>query len=159
MVISTTENSVQFMKPLIAFFLFFLSSSIYAQLENDGRAVNLISNHLFGEYTEHSDEQNVRAVLKSKDSFFSKINPLRYTASGLLFVYQNVFSEQISSNCVYHISCSEMTKKSIESQGLVKGTFIGLHQLTNCSTSIYHDHEAFEVDENQKIINALPEND
>lgn len=146
------------MKHITVLVAILFSSLLHAQ-DNKGLAEDMISTHLFGEYSSVDSGKKVRAALKSKDSFWSKINPLRYTASGLMFVYQNVFSEQISSNCVYQISCSEMTKKSIESQGLIKGTFIGLHQLTNCALNIYHDHEEFEIAEDQKIINVLPEND
>ncbi len=128
--------------------------------QNDGEKVaeNLVCDHLFSQYAEETSQVR-KALRPANERLIQKINPLRYLATGLMFVYQNLFSEQISSNCTYQVSCSEMTKKSIERDGLIKGTLIGLHQLTNCSTSILHDHEEFEISDNDKIINPLPTND
>ena len=136
-----------------------LSYQLSAQQEDNSSAENLVCSHIFGIYKDDQPEKKVRAVLKSEKTFISKINPLRYAATGFMFVYQNVFSEQISSSCTYEVSCSEMTKKSIESVGLIKGSFIGFHQLTNCSKSILHDHERFEISDDDKIINHIPHND
>jgi putative component of membrane protein insertase Oxa1/YidC/SpoIIIJ protein YidD len=147
------------MRIFFGFIVLLFSSSLHAQTETTSTAENMVCSHLFGNYSDDDSQKKVRAVLKQKDTFFSKINPLRYTASGLMFVYQNVFSEQISSSCVYEVSCSEMTKKSIEYHGLIKGTFIGLHQLTNCSNNILHDHESFERSDDDKVINSVSKND
>lgn len=147
------------MRILFGIIILLFSSSLQAQTDTKATAENMVCSHLFGNYSDDLKKKKVRSVLKSKDSFFSKINPLRYTATGLMFVYQNVFSEQISSSCVYEVSCSEMTKKSIEYHGLIKGTFIGLSQLTNCSKSILHDHESFEISDDEKVINSVSEND
>lgn len=85
----------------------------------------------------------------------TKLNPLTYLAAGLMFTYQNVISEQISANCSYEISCSEYTKKSIEYHGLIKGTLIGLHQLTNCSPGAKYDHCEHAVSNENKILNHI----
>ncbi len=85
----------------------------------------------------------------------AKINPLTYVAAGLLFFYQNVLSEQISANCTYQMSCSEYTKKCIERYGIVKGTLIGLHQLSCCVPNISADHCEHKISENYKIINII----
>ena len=147
------------MRILFCFTVLLFSSSLHAQTDTSATAENMVCTHLFGNYSDDAPKKKVRSALKSNGSIFSKINPLRFTATGLMFVYQNVFSEQISSSCVYEVSCSEMTKKSIEHHGLIKGTFIGLHQLTNCSKSILHDHESFEISDDEKVINSVSEND
>ena len=142
-----------------SFLLFLLLSTVVVAQSDDGSsAETMICNHLFGEY-QSEEPKKVRAALKSDGSTLSKLNPLRYAATGLMFIYQNVFSEQISSSCTYQISCSEMTKKSIESVGLIKGSFIGLHQLTNCSHAVILDHESFEISHDHKIINHIPHDD
>ena len=144
------------MKFMIIVFFFLIHSNTFSQGNEPGLAENAVCHHLFGEYASQDDFQSKRALLKSSDaSLLSKINPLIYLASGLLFVYQNIFSEQISSVCTYEISCSEMTKRSIARYGLFKGTFVGLHQLTNCSPSILHDHEDHVISDDDKIINSI----
>jgi putative component of membrane protein insertase Oxa1/YidC/SpoIIIJ protein YidD len=85
----------------------------------------------------------------------AKINPLTYVAGGLLFLYQNVLSEQISANCNFEISCSEYTKRSINEYGIVKGVFVGLHQLSCCSPTIYKDYCEYQLSENGKVKNEV----
>ena len=144
------------MKFTIVVFFFLIHGNTFSQDGELGLAENAVCHHLFGKHTNHDDLPKNRALLNSSESSArTKINPLTYLASGLLFVYQNLFSEQISAVCTYEISCSEMTKKSIEHHGLIKGTFIGLHQLTNCSSSILHDHENHVISDNDKIINSV----
>ena len=97
-----------------------------------------------------------RKLLNVNDkSIWMKINPLTYVAAGSLFVYQNVFSEQISANCTYHISCSEFTKKSIEKHGLIKGSIIGLHQLSNCINGNTQQHCPYKISKSNKILNEI----
>jgi len=55
--------------------------------------------------------------LVSPKNDITKINPLFYVGGTLLFLYQNVFSEQIQAQCAYQISCSEYTKLSIQKKG------------------------------------------
>jgi len=99
-----------------------------------------------------------RKLLNLRDANWkTKFNPLTYLAVGLMYTYQNVVSEQISAECNYEISCSEMTKKSIEAYGIVKGTLIGLHQLTNCFPGMKYEHCNHALSANNKIINAVHE--
>lgn len=116
---------------------------------------SLVLDHLFSSYREKETPKKRVALSISEDKKVARLNPLMYVASGMLFVYQNVFSEQISAVCTYEISCSEITKKSIEREGLFKGILIGFHQLTNCSPSLLHDHEEHSISDNDKIINSF----
>ncbi len=61
----------------------------------------------------------------------------------LLFVYQNVFSAQISANCAYEISCSEYTKKCIEKHGIFVGSIQGFHQFMHCTPSAIDEVPAY----------------
>jgi putative component of membrane protein insertase Oxa1/YidC/SpoIIIJ protein YidD len=100
------------------------------------------------------NETNKRKILSLKNSKLStKLNPLTYISSALLFVYQQVFSEQISANCTYEISCSEFTKKAIEKHGIIKGSLIGFHQLSNCVTGIKYEYPDHLISNENKIIN------
>lgn len=62
-------------------------------------------------------------------------NPIQVVFGGLMFLYQNVFSDQISAHCMYEISCSEYTKLNIEKNGLIRGSILGFHQLMHCTPS------------------------
>lgn len=107
---------------------------------------------LFSDYKEIKIEK--KAFIKPEVNN-SNHNPFLYLAGGLLFVYQNLFSAQISANCVYEISCSEYTKKSIQKHGIIKGSFIGMHQLSCCTPSIHKDYCEHSISESDKIINRI----
>ena len=100
-------------------------------------------------------ELNGISKRKMLDFNSGKYNPLTYLAGSLLFVYQNLISEQISANCMYQISCSEFTKRNIEKYGLIKGTLIGIHQLSCCQANIDEDFCQFRINKNGKIINPI----
>jgi putative component of membrane protein insertase Oxa1/YidC/SpoIIIJ protein YidD len=91
---------------------------------------------------------------KKTSSYF---NPFIYLGAGMLFVYQNIFSEQIQADCAYEISCSEFTKRSIHKHGFFKGTLRGFNQLSECSPTALYEHEPVNVNGRQKIINRLEE--
>ncbi len=97
-----------------------------------------------------------RKLLNLKDKKWTfKLNPLTYIAAGLMYTYQNVISEQISANCNYQISCSEYTKKCIEKYGLIKGTLLGLNQLSQCIPNIQEEHCEHVISEQNKVINVI----
>ena len=77
------------------------------------------------------------ARFKHRASYF---NPLSYAGAGLLFIYQNVFSEQIQADCTYMVSCSQYTKLCIERHGILKGTLMGFNQLSECFPAARYEH-------------------
>ncbi|MFL5753193.1 MAG: membrane protein insertion efficiency factor YidD [Bacteroidia bacterium] len=88
-------------------------------------------------------------------SLVYRINPVTYISAGALFIYQNVISQQIQASCMYEISCSEFTKRSIEREGFIKGLLSGINQLTNCMPSAIDEHCAYVISKDLKIINSL----
>jgi uncharacterized protein len=91
---------------------------------------------------------------KKRSSYF---NPLSYLGAGMLFVYQNMFSEQIQADCVYETSCSEFTKRCIHKSGFFIGTLKGFNQLSECSPAAIYEHAPINVNSRQKIINRIEE--
>ncbi len=91
----------------------------------------------------------------SQATFLQKINPLTYVGAGLLFFYQRVISEQISADCTYQMSCSEMTKRAIAKYGIIRGALIGVNQLASCVPGNHHEHAKHKLNAKGKIINDL----
>ncbi|MBA2610592.1 MAG: membrane protein insertion efficiency factor YidD [Bacteroidetes bacterium] len=89
-----------------------------------------------------------------KSSYF---NPLNYLGESVLFVYQNIFSEQIQASCNYEISCSEFTKLSIRRSGFFIGTLKGFNQLSECAPTAKYEHPAVYLNNEGKIINHFEE--
>lgn len=81
----------------------------------------------------------------------SKFNPLAWLGAGVLFVYQNVFSEQIQADCVYEVSCSEHTKHVIARHGIVRGVLEGFDQLSECARGAKYEHPDLYISTQGKI--------
>jgi uncharacterized protein len=98
-------------KPLILFFIYFLFNlSLHAQ-NSDSISTTLI-NSTFREFD--IAPKLHRGFITLPKSNLKKLNPLIYIGGGLLYVYQNMVSEQIQANCMYHVSCSENMKTQLQ---------------------------------------------
>jgi len=141
---------------LIFYYAQFFPFQIHAQQINCSINNEIIS--AVFENNENSSTLKKREILSLKNkSFTQKLNPFLYIGATLLYFYQNVISEQIQANCMYKISCSEYTKKSIEKNGFVKGTLSGFHQLSNCFQGAIYEHPVYMINENGKINNLIDE--
>jgi putative component of membrane protein insertase Oxa1/YidC/SpoIIIJ protein YidD len=135
------------------FILFCFNASMLVSQSNTGLNINQ-------KIIEKSfDDMDRNVVKKRKILAFKKkhsqLNPLNYIGAGLLYVYQNIFSEQIQAECAYEVSCSEYTKLSIQQRGFLIGTLSGFNQLSECFPGAKFEHPpAFVNYSNQKIINS-----
>jgi len=109
------------------------------------------TNDLFGPET---TAPKVRKFMRPH-KLSQKLNPLFYIGGGLMFVYQNLISEQLQSDCTYKISCSEYAKQCIQKFGFVKGTLVGLHQLHTCVPGAYLDYDKFFLTDEFKVDNSV----
>lgn len=102
---------------------------------------------------EKTEKGKVRKLMKfkRKGMYF---NPLSYVGAGLMFTYQNMISEQMQTNCMYEISCSEYTKLSIQESGLVAGVLKGFYQLSECHPAALYEHPRSFIS-GGKIINHI----
>lgn len=86
-------------------------------------------------------------------SFFSKYNPITLTANSFLFLYQQMFSVQISASCLYETSCSEFSKHLIKDYGVIKGVPLSADRLTRCNRIAASDIHPLKVHEHShKVI-------
>jgi putative component of membrane protein insertase Oxa1/YidC/SpoIIIJ protein YidD len=83
-------------------------------------------------------------------------NPIKFSYRALLHAYQHGFTHQLRSGCMYSPSCSEFTRKAIESQGIAKGVLLGIDRLSRCTkVNIYQNPELYPI-ANLRFID-LPE--
>lgn len=129
----------------------FFASVYYSQVTNTVITQKMIG-ATFGADTENPPSKRKLLTFKNK---LSRLNPLNYLSSGLLYIYQNVFSEQIQADCAFETSCSEYTKLSIKKSGLFIGTLRGFNQLSECAPNARYEHTPVYLNQNQKIINAF----
>ena len=101
------------------------------------------------------NDDNTKAEKRKLLSFKKKrvkYNPLNYVGAGLLYVYQNIVSEQLQAECTYVTSCSQYTKLSIQEHGFILGALKGFNQLSECHPSAIYEHPRLFID-GKKVIN------
>lgn len=72
-----------------------------------------------------------------------------------MYVYQNIFSQQLNADCVYATSCSNYTKLCIEKNGFIKGSLQGFNQFFDCHPFVMHETESHLIGKDLKVINPI----
>ena len=116
--------------------IFFLLNAGLAFGQNKNVSNELVKASFDKSYRTRSEKRKLLTFKKK----YARFNPINYLGAGLLFVYQNVMSEQIQADCTYKISCSEFTKLSIQEYGFIKGTLNGFNQLSECHPQSLYEH-------------------
>jgi putative membrane protein insertion efficiency factor len=79
-------------------------------------------------------KNSTRSFLYSNQkNLLKKYNPVNLAFGSLLYLYQNTISQQFSATCLYHPSCSDFSKQSIQKYGLVKGIFLSADRVMRCN--------------------------
>jgi len=81
-----------------------------------------------------SDPYKRPYIFKDEPSLIKKFNPVNIIFGGTLYLYQNLFSKQISSGCLYTPSCSEFSKDAIMEYGLMKGVILSADRVYRCNS-------------------------
>jgi putative component of membrane protein insertase Oxa1/YidC/SpoIIIJ protein YidD len=103
-----------------------------------------------------SSTDGSRQWVSMKDrSPFVRYNPLVLGLRGLLYVYQNGISQQLSSKCMYHPSCSEFARNAISEYGLFKGSALGADRLNRCTPIAEPDLEEMKKDGEGRYIDPV----
>lgn len=111
---------------------------------------NKIADNLFSDFKKEEVHKRKMIIVTKKNRF----NPLVYFFGGLLYVYQNIISEQIQASCQYHLSCSDYMKKIIQKKGLLVGVLKGTNQLINCAPYVLNDYPDCKHTKYNKIDNS-----
>lgn len=75
--------------------------------------------------------------------------------SFLLWTYKSFISEQLSSDCTFHPSCSRFSYRAIHELGLIKGVLLTADRLTRCNADSRFDAPWFLINkENAKVYDA-----
>ncbi len=86
-----------------------------------------------------------------------RVNSSEYNpGSFLLNLYKKAISEQLSTGCVYEISCSDFMRLSILQYGLIKGFFIGIDRLTRCTHISLEDIPEYKYNRETGLLKDDP---
>ena len=70
---------------------------------------------------------------------------MKYIGLNVIRLYQKIISPYLGKNCRFYPSCSEYTYQSIESHGIIKGSYFGLKQIL-CCHPFYHQKKSLNKD-------------
>ena len=93
-----------------------------------GQVANVSSND---GYRRAGNDKKVMEV--QQQSFIAKYNPVALLLKGTMYTYQHVISPQLSRSCPYEITCSNFSKQSIKTYGIVKGVFLSADRILRCN--------------------------
>jgi putative component of membrane protein insertase Oxa1/YidC/SpoIIIJ protein YidD len=85
-------------------------------------------------------------IYKDKPKTFKNSNPVSLAFGGLLYVYQNYFSQHLSASCLYQPSCSDFSKQAVRSYGIFKGTLLTFDRLSRCNRIAATDLNINDID-------------
>lgn len=72
-------------------------------------------------------------------------NPVKAVLFLVMYFYQGVLSEQISSGCEFDRSCSNFSVAAIRELGLVKGICLSADRLTRCNGQAQVESQAYLI--------------
>ena len=117
----------------LSFVLLFMTTSFGQAASDDldllrGKVTSVAGNN---GYTRGGNDKNVMEV--HQPSFLAKYNPVTLLLKGTMYTYQHVISPQLSRSCPYEITCSNFSKQSIKTYGIVKGVFLSADRILRCN--------------------------
>ena len=72
-------------------------------------------------------------------------NPVKAVLFLVMYFYQGVLSEQISSGCEFDRSCSNFSMVAIRELGIVKGICLSADRLTRCNGQAQVESQAYLI--------------
>jgi uncharacterized protein len=108
------------------------------------------------DFTQHKyDKREIRFLTTKSKNVFVRYNPLSLGLGSMMFFYQKIISEQLSTNCPYEINCSNFSKKMMREYGLFKGIALTADRLTRCTPFTVIDLTAVNLSPQNKIIDPV----
>lgn len=93
------------------------------------------------------DGSGVSFMDAGSDRFLSRVNPVRLSLGGMMYVYQRFVSPQLPSECLYHPTCSGFSKELIRDLGLIKGVAATADRLSRCNRVAAFDIHPMHIHE------------
>ena len=100
---------------------------------------------------------NDTKILKLKHKgIIANYNPISLIFKGIMLTYQRMISPQLYNKCLYDISCSNFSKKSIQEFGLVKGVFLSADRLMRCNSRSRRESPSYLYNPETRKIHDHP---
>ncbi|MEI6574689.1 MAG: membrane protein insertion efficiency factor YidD [Bacteroidota bacterium] len=97
-------------------------------------------------------QRNPSFLLTKNSNVFVRYNPVSLALGSVMYIYQNVFSTQISAGCMYSPSCSGFSKQLISEYGIIKGVFLSADRITRCNRISGIDLHPLDMDDHDHKV-------
>lgn len=124
-----------------------VSIPVFSQSVSDD--INLIKRHgqlNFEQATSHEHRHRPEFLLQDHPSALVRYNPITLSFGSLMWIYQLVLTDQLSSTCIYSPTCSAYSKSLIQDYGLAVGIILTSDRLTRCNRLALYDYSISEID-------------
>jgi putative component of membrane protein insertase Oxa1/YidC/SpoIIIJ protein YidD len=108
-------------------------------------------------HTKMREVENTQVHSKKRVRFEKTYDPFKLILFSGLYVYQKVFSEQISAGCEFDISCSNFALQSIKKLGFFSGLMLAADRLTRCNGQAQLETEGYLIDHQTGKVIDEPE--
>jgi putative membrane protein insertion efficiency factor len=127
---------------MIVLALFFVDLQLDAQQIDSRSDLELVGKKL----SEKQKDPYRRPFMGINDTTgVKKVGPVKLIMGSALYVYQNVFSKQIASKCLFIPACSEFSKEAINRYGAFKGLFLSVDRVNRCSSFSRNDYKDHKI--------------
>ena len=109
-----------------------------------------------GDLERLTTQQEPVEVSEAESTPASRKNPVTAVMNAALTVYQTLWSKQLSTRCVYSLSCSRFSREAIRQHGPIKGVILSADRINRCNEVHYQETSPLRRDAEGKIID-LPE--
>lgn len=92
-------------------------------------------------------KSDVSFMEAGSDRMISRLNPVRLSLGGMMYIYQRFVSPQLPSKCLYHPTCSGFSQELIRDFGLLKGVAATADRLMRCNRIAAFDIHPMHIDE------------
>jgi putative membrane protein insertion efficiency factor len=89
-------------------------------------------------------------IFNNEESALVKYNPVSMALGGLLYIYQNSISQQLSASCLFQPTCSDFSKHAIRDYGIFKGVFLSADRITRCNKIAGSDIHPLTINQKTK---------
>lgn len=140
-------------KPFVLPLLFILSLPLYLHAQSKEDIALVKQTGFYGGehyYTRPGNDQHVLQT-HSKNKL-AAYNPIALSLKGLMFLYQNVISQQLARHCPYEITCSNFSKTAIKEFGALKGVLASADRLMRCNRMALTEISPLDIDEHTGAI-------
>ena len=100
----------------------------------------------------HSEAQHSHTEEAAREK--TGFRPGKMLLNGALTVYQSLFSRQLSTQCIYELSCSRFSREAVKTWGPLKAIVLSADRITRCNRIHYAETSKLQQNKEGKLVDT-----